>query len=83
MCARLDFPSQALKAPVTVPASAVHELEGRSSIFVELGQGRFEVRAVDLGARDETSIQVKKGLAAGDRVVGKNSLSLKAEWLNK
>ncbi|MBW2703909.1 MAG: efflux RND transporter periplasmic adaptor subunit, partial [Deltaproteobacteria bacterium] len=29
MCARLDFPSQALKAPVTVPASAVHELEGR------------------------------------------------------
>lgn len=83
MFARLDFTGVRTQVQVSVPVDALHELEGRPSVFVQVAEGRFEVRAVEVGARDAERVEISSGLAAGDRVAAKNSLSLKAEWLNR
>ncbi len=83
MFARLDFTGARAKVRVSVPADALHEIEGRPTVFVQVAAGRFEVRAVEVGARDAERVEISSGLAAGDRVAAKNSLSLKAEWLNQ
>lgn len=82
-CARMDFSNQTQKVEISVPGSAVHEIEGRLSVFVEQSPGRYELRSVEIGARDPEFFQVTSGLKLGERVVSTNSLSLKAEWLNR
>ena len=83
MCARLDFANQTTEAAVAVPSSAVHDIDARSSVFVEQAPGRFELRAVEIGVSDEKHVHILSGLKAGEKVATDNSLSLKAEWLNR
>jgi len=72
-------------APVVAADDAVQTLEGKPVIFVQEG-GAFEARPVVLGRKGGRSgeqggrrVEVVKGLAPGDRYVGKNSFLLKAE----
>ena len=63
---------------VTVPPAALQTLDGRPVVFVEAEEG-FTPRPVTLGRQGETLVEVVAGLAAGERVVTKNSFLLKAE----
>ncbi len=65
-------------APVAVQLAAIQKLKDKTVVFVEEGDA-FEARAVELGARDRTHAEVRRGLAAGDRYVSANSFILKAE----
>lgn len=67
---------------LAVPQSALQELEGRSSVFVER-DGGFVARPVVLGAQDRHYAEVREGLAAGEHVVVGNSFLLKSEWQAK
>ncbi|MBK7976608.1 MAG: efflux RND transporter periplasmic adaptor subunit [Deltaproteobacteria bacterium] len=62
---------------VQVAASAVQTVEGRPSVFVV--SEHVEPRAVVLGRRGRTRVEVLSGLAAGERVAVTNTFLLKAE----
>lgn len=64
--------------PVAIPHSAVLAMNGNHIVFVKTPEG-FEPRAVTLGVRDEEFIAVTDGLKAGETIVIRNAISLKAE----
>lgn len=64
---------------VLVPASALVRRGLDVVLFVELESGKYELRGVQLAARDETRAVVTSGLSAGDRVVTRGASSLLGE----
>ncbi len=54
---------------LAVPASAVLDTGTRQTVLVDRGQGRFEPRAVKLGARGDGYIAILEGLRDGEKVV--------------
>jgi RND family efflux transporter MFP subunit len=54
---------------LVVPADAVVDSGLRKTVFVECGDGYFEPRLIETGARIGDDVEVKKGLTAGERIV--------------
>lgn len=63
---------------LAVPAAALQELEGGTSVFVDDADG-LEPRVVKTGRSDGRVVEILEGLQAGDAVVGEGSFVLKAE----
>lgn len=63
----------------TVPESAVIDTGDRRIVFVDLGEGRFEPRDVELGTRGDDRVEIIKGLASGERIVVAANFLLDAE----
>ncbi|MEQ1909325.1 MAG: efflux RND transporter periplasmic adaptor subunit [Vicinamibacterales bacterium] len=66
---------------VVVPKGAVQVLDQRSTVFVAEAGGTFRPRAVELGAEADGLIEVKSGIAAGERIAATGSFVLKSELL--
>jgi Cu(I)/Ag(I) efflux system membrane fusion protein len=67
-------------APVlTVPDSAVIDTGTRRMVLVQVGVGRFEPREVELGARGENFVEVRRGLSDGELVVVAANFLIDAE----
>ena len=64
---------------LAIPESAVLPTGERRVVFVDLGDGRLESRDVTLGARAGEWVEVRSGLAAGDRVVTAGNFLVAAE----
>jgi membrane fusion protein, copper/silver efflux system len=64
---------------LVVPRSAVLRDGRRSVVYVDVGDGRYEARAVTLGRTGDEGIEVVSGLAEGDRVVTSGNLLIDAE----
>ena len=62
---------------VVVPRTALVEEMGNFFVFVQNNPISFEKRAVEVGATDGMSVQIVKGVNAGERVVTKGAVSLK------
>ncbi|MEX2205877.1 MAG: efflux RND transporter periplasmic adaptor subunit [Myxococcota bacterium] len=73
---KLEIP---LEPELTVPADAVLDTGARQLVFVRVGEGRFEARAVRLGARARGRVQVLEGLREGDLVVTRAQFLLDSE----
>ncbi len=69
MFATVTFQPVAAREALTVPSLAVLRTGQRNVVVVDLGQGRFEPRAVTLGHAGQGYVQVLEGLHEGDRVV--------------
>ena len=68
------------KAPVlTVPDSAVIDTGARRIVLVQVQEGRFEPRDVELGARGENFVEVVKGVRDGEQVVVAANFLIDAE----
>jgi RND family efflux transporter MFP subunit len=78
MFARVALERGSSRRGVAIPESAVVELDGTPALFVERG-GRYEKRAVVLGARAGGFVEVKRGLKAGENVVVEAAFVLKSE----
>lgn len=65
-------------AKILVPRVAVQLVHNEPTVFVRVKDG-FEKRAVELGDGDETSVEIVKGLSAGEPIATVNSFVLKAE----
>lgn len=63
---RLDFP---LGRQLVVPASGVFETGTRQVAFIDMGEGHFEPRDIEVGARAGDDVVVLKGLRSGERIV--------------
>ncbi|MBE3110228.1 MAG: efflux RND transporter periplasmic adaptor subunit, partial [Acidobacteria bacterium] len=64
---------------LVVPDSAVIDTGERQVVFVAKGDGRFEPRLVQVGARSGGKAQVLTGLAQGDQVVIRANFLLDSE----
>lgn len=53
---------------LAIPASALQEEDGLSTVYVQSGGERFERRILKLGVRDGEYVQVLSGLQKGERV---------------
>jgi len=63
---------------VRVEKEAVQMVEGRAVVFVADEHG-FEARDVETGRSDNTHVEIKTGLEAGERYVARGAFELKAE----
>jgi len=66
---------------VSVPRAAVQRVKDVSLVFVRLDDDEYETRRVQLGASNEASFEVLKGIRPGERVVTVGSYLLKTETL--
>jgi len=68
------------KAPVlTVPDSALIDTGTRRLVLVQVQEGRFEPRQVDIGARGEHYVEILKGVRDGEQVVVAANFLIDAE----
>lgn len=79
MFANVELPAGNGGKVLTVPASAVIDSGTRQVVLVQLAQGRFEPRAVKLGVRSESYIEVLSGVAEGEQVVTSANFLIDAE----
>ena len=68
-----------LAAVLAVPDSAVLDTGTHQTVLIDRGEGRFEPRAVKLGARADGYIEITEGLKAGDAVVTRANFLIDAE----
>lgn len=68
-----------LKAQLLIPLSAVIDSGTRQTILVQVATGRFQARAVQLGARNDEHVTVLAGLAEGETVVTRANFLIDAE----
>ncbi len=59
---------QAVNVPV-VPLSAVYSYEGRSFVYILDESGRKRECYIETGLSDDTKVEVKDGLKAGDKII--------------
>jgi Cu(I)/Ag(I) efflux system membrane fusion protein/cobalt-zinc-cadmium efflux system membrane fusion protein len=69
MYAEVKIKPTAARRAVLVPEDAVIRTGQRSLVFLDLGEGRFLPREVELGVKGEKAYEVRKGLAGNERVV--------------
>jgi cobalt-zinc-cadmium efflux system membrane fusion protein len=66
------------QVPVAVKAGAVQTIEDKPIMFIQTGKG-FEMREITTGERDDERVEIKSGLAAGEKYAAENSFLLKSE----
>lgn len=81
MFARVSLESAGAAAMVHVPVDAVQDLGDRRVVFVPDGGGTYTPRDVETGAERDGRIEIRRGLAAGDRVVTRGAFLLKSQLL--
>ena len=68
--------NNAVNAPLVIPASAPLITGKRAVVYVDLGEGRYEGREIELGPRAGDYYLVESGLKAGERVVVKGNFKI-------
>ncbi len=66
-------------AGISVPAQAILDSGMQKIVYVETSAGVFEPRPVELGTAFGSRVAVKRGLAAGDRVVTSGNFLIDSE----
>jgi membrane fusion protein, copper/silver efflux system len=79
MFAQVELSVPAKGPVVTVPVSAVIDSGTRQIVLIQKGEGRFEPRAVKLGARSDTDVEVIEGVKEGEQVVVAANFLIDAE----
>ena len=68
---------------IVIPSSAVQRIEGKPAAFVQLEDGSFVKRDLELGRELGDRVEVKAGLKEGDRVAITGTFTLKSELLKE
>jgi YHS domain-containing protein len=76
----VDVEFQVERPPMlTVPPDAVVDTGLHKTLFVDLGEGRFQPREVITGERFEDQVEIVKGVSEGERVVVSANFLLDSE----
>jgi RND family efflux transporter MFP subunit len=62
---------------LAIPGAAIVEEDGRPIAFVQVAGETFEKRDLTLGIRDGNWVQVREGLAAGERIVTQGAYAVR------
>ncbi|MFU0505291.1 efflux RND transporter periplasmic adaptor subunit [Pseudaminobacter sp. NGMCC 1.201702] len=79
MYAEVEIVAGSSEAVVAVPDSAVIDSGDRQVVIVDMGEGRFEPREVEVGKRGEGVTEIMEGVAEGERVVVSANFLIDAE----
>jgi len=79
MFAQVELAVGGTKPVLTVPDSAVIDTGTRRIVLVQVQEGRFEPREVELGGRGENFVEVVKGVSEGEQVVVAANFLIDAE----
>ncbi|MCU1238503.1 MAG: efflux transporter, family, subunit [Candidatus Solibacter sp.] len=71
--------TDSMKTLPVVPAGAVMQGDGKTSVWVERGPGRFQPIEVKVGERAGNMLPVLSGLEAGARIVSDGAMLLRAQ----
>ncbi|MGH9463953.1 MAG: efflux RND transporter periplasmic adaptor subunit [Vicinamibacteria bacterium] len=82
MFADVRIPSRARDA-LTIPVSALQEVNNQTVVFVRIGAAGFEKRVLEVGDQGEEWAEVLRGLDEGEEVVTKGSFYLKSILLRE
>lgn len=66
---------------ISVPRGAIQTIDGQPFVFVQLGDGKFRLNAIDRGADLDSGVEVKQGLNGDETIVTEGSFILKSEVL--
>lgn len=64
---------------ITLPKSAILDSGGTQTAFIATGDGRFQPRALTLGARGDDDVEIRHGVSAGENVVVNGTFLIDAE----
>lgn len=64
---------------ITVPVDAVLDTGSRRTVFVDRGNGALEPRQVETGERTADRVEIRRGLAPGERIVTSGTFLLDSE----
>ena len=78
---RVSLAGFAEKAGLSVPSSAIQNVDGRPVVFRKLEDDLFETRPVELGAASNGHVVILAGLASDDQIVTEGSYVVKSELL--
>jgi len=79
MFAQVEMAAGPATKTLAVPVSSVIDSGVRKVVIVQLGEGRFEPREVQIGARSDEWVEVKSGIGAGEVVVVAANFLIDAE----
>ena len=77
--AEVTFGTNSGEAVVAIPDSAVIDSGRRRVAFVAKGEGLFEPRELETGARGDGFVEIRKGVAEGEHVVVRGTFLVDAE----
>ena len=78
MFATVDIEAPLGRNTVVVPDAALQDVNGRTAIFIPVGNGRFRWQTVRTGYAAQGMTEIPDGLSAGTPVVSDGSYWLKA-----
>ena len=78
MFATVALPVSMPRETLVIPSRAVQDIDGVPTVFVRMGEEKFETRPVRVGAAIGDSVEVFEGLKPGERVVTDGALMLKS-----
>ncbi len=81
MYARVQIEGAATAPRVRIPMDAVQDIGERRVVFVPGGEGKYVPRDVETGEEREGRVEIRRGLAPGDRVVTRGAFLLKSQLL--
>jgi RND family efflux transporter MFP subunit len=79
MFAQVELSAGSGAKVLAVPVSAIIDSGVRKVVIVQLGEGRFEPREVQVGTRSDEWVEVKGGIGAGETVVVAANFLIDAE----
>lgn len=83
MQASVSLDYQKHQNAITIPTNAVLREENGTMVWVKTKKGHYEMRMVKLGAENEQSVVIEKGLKNGDEVVISGAYLLSSEYTLK
>lgn len=78
MFATVRLGAAAPRQVLVVPTEAVQQMDGESLVFVRSADGRYQRRAVAIGAETDGLVEITRGLADGEAVVRRGAFLLKS-----
>jgi Cu(I)/Ag(I) efflux system membrane fusion protein len=82
MPAYVSLKSKALKTP-SLPSDAVLRDGKMSVVWIQSGKNTFKIKMVETGIENNDQVEIKSGLAEGDRVVISGAYLLNSEYIFK
>ena len=81
MFARVLIEGAATAPRVRIPMDAVQDIGERRVVFMPGGEGKYVPRDVETGEERAGRVEIRRGLAPGDRVVTRGAFLLKSQLL--
>lgn len=72
-------PGAARKQALAIPRKAMVQVDGKPTVFVEVGERSVMPRTVEVGAQGPDLVEIKKGLEPGERIITEGVFALKSE----